>query len=104
MRGPTLRRAKGRTMFSALFTSTTTAAKLREAAAAWRLVAAGLLGFGSIGTIIDQILMLKSMDDPAKIGPVIAMSLLTSLYGLVLAFVVAMPIQARLESRTEAAG
>lgn len=47
--------------------------------------------FGMIGTLIGLVVMLRSMNDPSRIGPGVAMALLTTLYGLLLANVVFFP-------------
>ncbi len=41
--------------------------------------------FGMIGTLVGLIIMLGNMDDPAAIGPGMAVALLTTLYGAALA-------------------
>lgn len=46
-----------------------------------------------LGTAIGWIIMLKNLDDPAAIGPGLAISLLTVLYGMMLAFMVCLPLQ-----------
>ncbi len=56
--------------------------------------------FGMIGTLIGLVQMLKTLSDPSAIGPAMAVALLTTLYGAVLAFMVFGPIQTKLESRT----
>ena len=45
------------------------------------------LATGWIGVLIGAVLMLRSMDDPAAIGPAMSLSLLTALYGTILAYV-----------------
>ena len=55
--------------------------------------------FGMIGTLIGLVIMLGRMNDPAMIGPGMAVALLTTLYGLVLANVFCLPIARKLESR-----
>ena len=55
---------------------------------------------GLVGTIIGLVQMLKSLDDPDKIGPAMAVALLTTLYGALLAFLVFGPIAAKLANRT----
>jgi chemotaxis protein MotA len=55
---------------------------------------------GLVGTIIGLVQMLKSLDDPDKIGPSMAVALLTTLYGALLAFLVFGPIAAKLATRT----
>ncbi|MCB1692944.1 MAG: flagellar motor protein PomA [Pseudomonadales bacterium] len=54
---------------------------------------------GMIGTLIGLVQMLSSMDDPKQIGPAMAVALLTTLYGAVLANVVALPIADKLALR-----
>jgi len=45
--------------------------------------------------------MLQNMEDPSTIGPSMAVALLTTLYGAVLAFVLFAPIASKLETRTK---
>ena len=45
--------------------------------------------------------MLQELDDPAAIGPAMAVALLTTLYGAIIAFVVCLPIASKLEHRTD---
>ena len=56
---------------------------------------------GMIGTLIGLVQMLSNMDDPKKIGPAMAVALLTTLYGAVFANVVALPIADKLAHRNE---
>lgn len=62
----------------------------------WISVADAAPALGMAGTIIGLIGMFASMDDPAAIGPAMALALLTTLYGVILANLVAAPIAARL--------
>lgn len=55
---------------------------------------------GLIGTIVGLVQMLQSLDDPDSIGPAMAVALLTTLYGAILAFVVYGPIGQKLVNRT----
>lgn len=55
---------------------------------------------GMVGTLIGLVQMLQAMEDPAAIGPAMAVALLTTLYGAILAFLVFLPIAAKLEIRT----
>ncbi len=57
--------------------------------------------FGMIGTLIGLVQMLASMDDPASIGPAMAVALLTTLYGAVLANVFFNPIADKLGLRSQ---
>ncbi len=54
---------------------------------------------GMIGTLIGLVAMLANMDDPKAIGPAMAVALLTTLYGAVLANAVCGPISAKLKLR-----
>ena len=53
--------------------------------------------FGMIGTLVGLVLMLQDMSDPAAIGPAMAVALLTTLYGSILANVFLNPIAAKLK-------
>lgn len=57
--------------------------------------------FGMIGTLIGLVQMLSSMDDPASIGPSMAVALLTTLYGAVLANFIFLPLADKLALRSE---
>ncbi len=54
---------------------------------------------GMIGTLIGLVQMLSAMDDPKSIGPAMAVALLTTLYGAMLANMIALPIADKLELR-----
>ena len=54
---------------------------------------------GIIGTLIGLVNMLSSMDDPKSIGPAMAVALLTTLYGAMIANMVAFPIADKLGLR-----
>ncbi|MFQ3235146.1 MAG: chemotaxis protein MotA [Paraglaciecola sp.] len=54
---------------------------------------------GMIGTLIGLVAMLSNMDDPKSIGPAMAVALLTTLYGAVLANIVFIPIAEKLGLR-----
>jgi len=54
---------------------------------------------GMIGTLIGLVQMLSNMEDPKSIGPAMAVALLTTLYGAVLANMMAMPIADKLTLR-----
>lgn len=55
---------------------------------------------GMIGTLIGLVQMLSVMDDPKQIGPAMAIALLTTLYGALIANMVALPIANKLELRS----
>jgi chemotaxis protein MotA len=52
---------------------------------------------GLIGTLVGLVEMLGRLDDPATIGPAMAVALLTTFYGAVLANVVLSPLASKLE-------
>lgn len=56
---------------------------------------------GMIGTLVGLVAMLSNMDDPKSIGPAMAVALLTTLYGAILANMVAIPIAGKLKLRSE---
>jgi chemotaxis protein MotA len=56
---------------------------------------------GMIGTLIGLVDMLSNMKDPKAIGPAMAVALLTTLYGAVIANVFAQPIADKLSLRSE---
>ncbi len=52
---------------------------------------------GLIGTLVGLIQMLANLDDPATIGPAMAIALLTTFYGAILAYMVFAPLASKLE-------
>ncbi|MBV1876495.1 MAG: flagellar motor protein PomA [Pseudomonadales bacterium] len=55
---------------------------------------------GMIGTLIGLVAMLANMNDPKTIGPSMAVALLTTLYGAMLATMVALPLMDKLSLRS----
>lgn len=55
---------------------------------------------GMIGTLIGLVQMLANMNDPKQIGPAMAIALLTTLYGAILANMFALPIADKLAVRS----
>ena len=55
---------------------------------------------GMIGTLIGLVQMLANMDDPKSIGPAMAVALLTTLYGAIIATTFALPIADKLSFRS----
>lgn len=68
-----------------------------RASGVWRAIADAAPAMGMVGTVIGLIRMFGAMDDPAQLGPAMAVAMLTTLYGLVLGNAIAGPIAARLE-------
>lgn len=56
--------------------------------------------FGMIGTLIGLVAMLSNMSDPSSLGAGMAVALLTTLYGAMVANIVALPTAGKLEQRT----
>jgi len=56
--------------------------------------------FGMLGTLIGLIQMLSLLANPETLGPAMAVALLTTFYGTLLATVIFLPIAGKLRSRT----
>ena len=56
--------------------------------------------FGMIGTLIGLVIMLANLDDPSKIGPGMAVALLTTMYGSIIANALCLPMADRLARRS----
>nr|WP_320009522.1 MotA/TolQ/ExbB proton channel family protein [uncultured Desulfobulbus sp.] len=56
---------------------------------------------GMVGTLIGLVQMLQNMDDPAAIGPAMAVALLTTFYGAVLANILFIPMAGKLKTRSK---
>lgn len=72
---------------------------LRHETGSGMLISAGdaAPAFGMIGTLIGLVLMLQNMDDPKAIGPSMAVALLTTLYGSLMANVFFLPMADKLK-------
>jgi chemotaxis protein MotA len=57
--------------------------------------------FGMIGTLVGLVIMLKNMNDPATIGPAMAVALLTTFYGAVVSNLIAGPLGEKLARRSK---
>jgi len=55
--------------------------------------------FGMIGTLVGLVQMLSTMDDPSTIGPSMAIALLTTLYGALIANMICLPIAEKLDAK-----
>ena len=55
---------------------------------------------GMIGTLVGLVLMLKDLHDPSAIGPAMAVALLTTFYGALIANIIGIPIGNKLKLRT----
>ena len=63
----------------------------------WKSAAEAAPAMGMIGTVLGLIGMFAGMDDPSTLGSAMALALLTTLYGLLISALVAVPIGGRLE-------
>lgn len=57
--------------------------------------------FGMIGTLIGLVQMLANLDDPSSIGPKMAVAMITTFYGAVLANLFFIPMSDKLTGRNE---
>jgi len=65
----------------------------------WENLGAMGPAWGMIGTLIGLINMLKNMDDPSSIGPSMAVALITTLYGSLLANWICAPVASKLKGK-----
>ena len=57
--------------------------------------------FGMMGTLIGLVQMLRQLSNPETIGPAMAVALLTTFYGMLLATLFFLPIAGKLKDRTQ---
>jgi chemotaxis protein MotA len=57
--------------------------------------------FGMIGTLIGLVQMLANLDDPSTIGPKMAVAMITTFYGAIMANLFFTPMSDKLKGRTE---
>ena len=67
----------------------------------FRAIGESAPAMGMIGTLIGLVQMLSNMDDPKQIGPAMAVALLTTLYGAIIANAFALPIAEKLSLRSK---
>lgn len=67
----------------------------------WDNVAAMGPAWGMIGTLVGLVNMLNNMDDPSSIGPNMAVALITTLYGSLLANWICAPVSNKLKAQNE---
>lgn len=66
----------------------------------FRAIGESAPAFGMIGTLVGLVQMLTTLEDPSKIGPGMAVALLTTLYGALFAHLFALPIAEKLRLRS----
>ncbi len=62
----------------------------------WGFVGSMAPAWGMIGTLIGLVMMLQALDDPTTIGPKMAVALITTFYGSVIANYIAEPVKNKL--------
>lgn len=69
--------------------------------AMWKSIGDYAPAMGMIGTLVGLVQMLANMDDPKAIGPAMAVALLTTLYGAIIANAFALPLAEKLKAVSE---
>jgi chemotaxis protein MotA len=77
-----------------------TAARHRRGQEILEGVGSAAPAFGMIGTLIGLVQMLTALNDPKSIGPAMAVAILTTLYGAVIANLFALPLADKLKVRS----
>jgi chemotaxis protein MotA len=75
--------------------------ELEEGARVMKAIGDSAPAFGMIGTLVGLVQMLANMSDASKIGPAMAVALLTTLYGALAANVVALPLYEKLNAKAK---
>ena len=75
--------------------------RLEEGQRIFKAIGDAAPAFGMIGTLVGLVQMLSTMDDPSTIGPSMAIALLTTLYGAVVANLVCLPIADKLGEKVK---
>lgn len=76
-------------------------ARLSEGQRVFKSVGDAAPAFGMIGTLVGLVQMLANMDDPSAIGPAMAVALLTTMYGAVVANLICLPIADKLNAKLD---
>jgi chemotaxis protein MotA len=72
---------------------------LEEGSKIYRAVGDCAPAFGMIGTLIGMVQMFSNMSDPSKLGPFMAVALLATLYGALVANLICLPIADKLHGK-----
>ncbi|MCM8795828.1 MAG: MotA/TolQ/ExbB proton channel family protein [Candidatus Omnitrophica bacterium] len=67
----------------------------------WRDLSVYAPMFGMLGTVIGLIIMLRSLSDPASIGPAMSLALITTFYGLLIAAIICIPTAGKIHNYNE---
>jgi chemotaxis protein MotA len=72
---------------------------LNEGSKIYRAIGDCAPAFGMIGTLIGMVQMFSNMSDPSKLGPFMAVALLATLYGALVANLICLPIADKLHGK-----
>lgn len=75
--------------------------RLEEGGKLYRAIGDCAPAWGMIGTLIGMVQMFSNMEDPSKLGPFMAVALLATLYGAVIANLFCLPIADKLHLKLE---
>jgi chemotaxis protein MotA len=75
--------------------------RLDEGSKVYRAIGDCAPAWGMIGTIIGMVTMFANMEDPSKLGPAMAVALLATLYGALIANMITLPIADKLHIKLE---
>jgi len=85
--------------FSAIWEGDIDNGELDSAIAFWKAVKRCTIGYGCIGFMIGLVAMLGSLDDVSSIGPFMAVGLISIMYGIIVAYIIAEPMVCLLETK-----
>ena len=77
--------------------------RLEEGGKLYRSIGDAAPAWGMIGTLLGMVQMFSHMEDPSKLGPFMAISLLATLYGALVANLICLPIAGKLKLRAREA-
>lgn len=75
------------------------ATRLEDGVKVYKAIGDSAPAFGMIGTLIGMVQMFANMSDPSKLGPSMAIALLATLYGAILANFLTLPVGEKLEMK-----
>jgi chemotaxis protein MotA len=75
--------------------------RLEEGMKIYQAVGDAAPAWGMIGTLVGMVQMFANMEDPSKLGPFMAVSLLATLYGALVGNLLALPIADKLKLKME---
>ena len=73
--------------------------RLEEGGRFYKVLGDAAPAFGMIGTLVGLVQMLSNMEDPAAIGPSMAVALLTTLYGALISNLIAIPMSEKMVAK-----